>query len=57
MNAKITTPKAFIEETLDDILEGLHYRLSMETELTTAEVDKLIEEVLEEMGYIKTGDE
>lgn len=45
------TPKALIEEVLDDTLEGLYYRLTMETDLSTEDIKSLIEEVLAEMDY------
>jgi restriction endonuclease Mrr len=51
MNTKDKSPKALIEEVLDDTFEGLHYRLAIETELSTAEVDALINDALREMGY------
>lgn len=45
------TPKALIEEILDDTLEGLYYRLTMETDLSTEEIKNLIDDALVEMGY------
>lgn len=48
---KDKSPKDIIEEVLDDTLEGLHYKLAITTDLSTDEVDFLIEKVLKEMGY------
>ena len=43
--------KDIIRETLDDTLEGLYYKLTMRTDLSTDEIKALIIEVLGEMGY------
>ena len=43
--------KQAIYEVLDDTLEGLYYRLTMETELSTDDIKELIDEVLAELGY------
>lgn len=43
--------KQAIYEVLDDTLEGLYYRLTMETDLSTEEIKDLIDEALSEMGY------
>ena len=45
------SPKALIEEVLDDTLEGLYYKLTMETDLSTEEIKNLIDDVLIELGY------
>lgn len=42
-----------IYDVLDDTLEGLYYKLTMETDLTTDEIKELIEKVLGELGYGK----
>jgi len=44
-------PKELVEELLDDTLEGIHYRLAIETDLSTEEVDALINQTLLDMGY------
>jgi hypothetical protein len=44
-------PKELIEELLDDALEALHYKLAIETDLSTEEVDALINQTLLDMGY------
>jgi len=49
MNTKECKQKIF--EVLDDTLEGLYYKLTMETELSTDEIKELIDEVLGELGY------
>lgn len=43
--------RRMIYEVLDDTLEGLYYRLTMETDLSTEEIKDLIDEVISEMGY------
>lgn len=43
--------RQMIYEVLDDTLEGLYYRLTMETDLSTEEIKDLIDEVISEMGH------
>lgn len=45
--------KQAIYEVLDDTLEGIYYRLTMETEFSTDVIKELIDEVLDELGYGK----
>lgn len=43
--------KQRIYEVLDDALEGIYYKLTMETDLTTDEIKDLIDEVLSELRH------
>jgi len=43
--------KQFIRENLDDTLEGLYYRLTMDTDLTMDDIKDRISQALKELGY------
>lgn len=43
--------KHFIHEVLDDTLEGLYYRLTMDTDLNMDDIKDLISQALKELGY------
>lgn len=49
MNTKECKQKIY--EILDDALEDLYYKLTMETDLSTEEIKNLIDNALVEMGY------
>ena len=46
--------KQRIYEILDDSLEGIYYRLTMDTDLSSDDIKDLICEVLNELGYGKS---
>ena len=43
--------KQFIRENLDDTLEGLYYRLTMDTDLNMDDIKDRISQALKELGY------
>ena len=48
---KMKTTKEQIKEVLDDTFEGIHYKLTMATDLSMDEIKALIVEAVKELGY------